>query len=812
MSNYENFIKTVNNLLLDAKKRKVINLQANKVIKQTNNIILNSKPVVSFSSCSYLGLEFDKRMEEASIKAIEKFGTQFSSSRAYLSIELYEEYENLLKNIFGNHVIVTPTTSLGHIAAIPNLVGDNDAVILDHQVHNSVQIACSLLKARKIHVEILRHNNMNKLEGRIKELTNKYDKIWYMADGIYSMYGDALKANQLEFFLNQYGKFHLYVDDAHGMSWQGKHGRGFTLSKMNLHQKMVLATSLNKSFASGGGALILPSKNQVDIIRNCAAPLVTSGPLQPANLGAGIAAAKIHLSDEIYDMQDDLMDNIKYTNLLLQKSSLPAVFNSDTPIFFIGTSLPKLAYNIIAKMKEDGHYLNLGMFPAVPMKNTGVRFTITRLHTFDQIEKMVNALEKNFHLAMNEENVGISKINHAFNIKDPNTDFSLRVIKKIESEFNLNTQHTTSIEDISQKEWDSIFKGKGNYNWAGLKLIENSFSNNSEEHNNWSFDYITIKDANNNILLSTFFTSCIAKDDMMASEETSRMIEQTRLSRPNYLTSKTLFMGSLFSEGEHLFIDYNNPSWKGALSILFEKIDELKAKHKAENIILRDFEALPEEFNGILIDNGYYKMEMPKRWINNKLEWNDDEGFLSTLSAKRRRNVRNEILKKSDNFEVKIVAEEIVSENKVNELYNLYLNVQEKGLKLNTFALPKTLFKNILLSSHWETIELYSKQTNKLTAFVFCNKNNKLYSPMLIGINYKENFELGSYRQSLYQIIKRASHLKMASVSLGFSADTEKKKIGGDAITTYSYICTDNTYNQTVIGNMTNKNTKEKML
>jgi hypothetical protein len=38
-------------------------------------------------------------------------------------------------------------------------------------------------------------------------------------------------------------------------------------------------------------------------------------------------------------------------------------------------------------MLDDGFYTNLGAFPAVPIKNTGVRFTITRLHTFEQIEK-----------------------------------------------------------------------------------------------------------------------------------------------------------------------------------------------------------------------------------------------------------------------------------------------------------------------------------------------------------------------------------------------------------------------------------------
>jgi 7-keto-8-aminopelargonate synthetase-like enzyme len=39
---------------------------------------------------------------------------------------------------------------------------------------------------------------MDLLEERINKLKDKYDKIWFMADGVYSMYGDFLPAQQLK--------------------------------------------------------------------------------------------------------------------------------------------------------------------------------------------------------------------------------------------------------------------------------------------------------------------------------------------------------------------------------------------------------------------------------------------------------------------------------------------------------------------------------------------------------------------------------------------------------------------------------------
>ena len=81
--------------------------------------------------------------------------------------------------------------------------------------------------------------------------------------------------------------------------------------------------------------------------------------------------------------------------MIIGKLKLPIVALNDSPIFFIGISVPKLGYELVARMKNDGYYMNIGIFPAVPIKNTGIRFTITRLHTFDQIfDENINSKKK----------------------------------------------------------------------------------------------------------------------------------------------------------------------------------------------------------------------------------------------------------------------------------------------------------------------------------------------------------------------------------------------------------------------------------
>ncbi len=48
-------------------------------------LTLGSSRLVNFGSCSYLGLEVHPRLKAAAHDALERYGTQFSSSRAYVS-------------------------------------------------------------------------------------------------------------------------------------------------------------------------------------------------------------------------------------------------------------------------------------------------------------------------------------------------------------------------------------------------------------------------------------------------------------------------------------------------------------------------------------------------------------------------------------------------------------------------------------------------------------------------------------------------------------------------------------------------------
>lgn len=379
-------------------------------------VTINGKQKTNLGSCSYLGLELHPKVKAAAQDAIAKYGTQFSSSRSYLSCGLYEEAESLLGNIFDNpNLIVTPSTSMGHLIVMPVMIGSNDLVIADHQAHYSMQFAFKVLAGQGTDVQIIRHNDMEALEKRIIENRDHYDRIWYVLDGVYSMFGDFAPLEQLETLLNTYDNLCVYADDAHGMSWTGANGQGYLLSQIDQHERMIIATSLNKSFAAGGGLILFPNSEWQHRVRMYGGHMMFSGPLQNGSVGAIIGSAKVHLSNEIQGLQDEFHKKLNYCQHLLKEYGLPVVSDDLSPIFFIGLGLPCTGYNLLNRLiKQEGYMVNMAVYPAVPENCTGLRFTINNHLEFDDIKQFVEKLAFHFPLALQEEGRTIQDIYRGF--------------------------------------------------------------------------------------------------------------------------------------------------------------------------------------------------------------------------------------------------------------------------------------------------------------------------------------------------------------------------------------------------------------
>lgn len=797
-----NIINTVNDIATICKEKGIAHLFTEDELYNGRTITVKGKELINFGSCSYLGLDVDERLKEAAIQAIRQYGVQFSSSRSYVACTLYSEWEKLLRAIFNAPLVLTTSVSLGHHAVIPVVVDSNDAIIMDQQVHASVQDAVLKMRSKGVGVSVIRHNRLDELESKIVELIAKHDKVWYMLDGVYSMYGDYAPMKELVQLLEKYKQLHLYIDDAHGMSIEGLHGSGVVLSQVSLHKKMVLATSLNKAFAAGGGAFIFADEALCQKVRFCGGALIFSGPHQIPVIGAGIASAKIHLSDEIYQLQKSLKEKLHHCHQLLEYYHLPLLSNMDSPISFIGLGLNRVGFNMVKRLMDDGLYVNIGIFPAVPETSTGLRFTLTNHHTFSDIERLAERIAFHFPKALHDEGRTIMDVQRAFRkvAQFKNVDVPSPAEEKSSLPAKYTLQHETSIHKIEPEIWNNLLGLNGTYDWEGLCLLEKSFKNNKEVENNWDFHYYIIRDAFNKPVLATFCTVVLVKDDMLSPASVSHKIEMQRIVNPYYLCSRTLMMGSMITEGKHLYIDRTIPDWKNVMMLFLDAVWKEQETQKANVLNLRDFDAGDTEMNEFLLNQGFLKINFPDNHIINNL-YNTREEYLKGLKRKYRYEFKERIFEKEQYYEVKVV--ENASDTDINHFYQLYKNVARKRLELNTFHLPKKFFRQMADHAQWEIITLKSKVDNRLAGVVFSYKTATMYNAVILGMDYSYA-DQDIYSQILWQLVLRAQQLGLPSLGLGFSSSVNKRKLGAEVFPQVAFIQIQDNYNMSIINSISN--------
>jgi 7-keto-8-aminopelargonate synthetase-like enzyme len=755
------------------------------------HVTVAGRSLVHMGSCSYLGLELDERLVAGAVDAVRRYGSQFSASRVFLSSPLYAELEDLLGQVFEAPVIVAPTTSLAHVAAFPVLIAEDAAVILDQQAHSSIQNAANHLRVRGTHVEVLRHNRLDLLEERIVALRQRHREIWYMADGVYSIFGDHAPFEGLRRLLDRHEQLRLYVDDAHGMSWAGHFGRGLAAAHLGGHPRVVIVTSLAKAFGATGGVLVLPDDASRQRVRMVGSSMVFSGPIPPATLGAAVAAARLHLSSELPTLQAELRDMIDHCNAALLARQLPLVFPLTLPVRFLATGTPGAAHHLTHRLLEEGYFPNVAVFPAVPMKHAGVRFTVTRHHTRADLERFADAIARHLPEALAAGDTSLEAVLANFE-EVPGALPTLRPRAPVRPEVvaarsasGLVLTHTTTIEALPQADWDAWLGDRGSFTWQGLRALEALFRDQPDPAATWRFHYYVVHDATGQPVLATFFTEALWKDDMIAPEGVSRAIEARRREEPGFLVSRTLAMGSQLTEGDHLWLDPAGP-WEAALALVLGAVEAERARCRATSVVLRDLPGTEGGLARALREHGYVRFPMPESWVL-ALPEGGDEAWLASLGPRSRRALRREVLDREAAFGVQVFTSEAgprPAPALASRWRWLYEQVKGRSLLINTFDLPTETFETLLAFPGWEVLSLTldpaagGPPDGQPVAVIASHVGPTQYAPMVIGMDYAYVATHGLYRQALLQCLRRARAHDKARVCLGIGAPQVKERFG----------------------------------
>lgn len=806
--NSSEYLSVVGSIHEEARRRGVFFQVVEGETLRGRTIQLGGRELTSFASCSYLGLEFHPALEDGVVDAVHRYGTQFSSSRGYLSAPPYRELEARLGELFGGFAMVTSSTSLGHQSVLPALATEKDAIVLDNQAHHSMQTAATLAQARGATVETVRHRELDdRALDTLDRLARRHRTVYFCCDGVYSMYGDFAPFGLLRKILDVAPNVRLYVDDAHGMSWAGEHGRGLFLSRMPISERIVLGTSLNKAFSAGGGCFVFATEEERERVRITGAPYVFSGPLQPPMLGAALASAGVHLSDEIVHLQRRFQERARLCNTLCAQHGLPLLARNDGPIFFIQMGNVEGAITVAERMLDEGFFVSLSAYPSVPTRRAGIRLTLTSLHTPGEVRDVVAALGYHVPLVLDEQGITREELDSLYAdalpresrgeapevpVREPRRRVKVFSIARAPQDDACRVETASTIHDLDREEWNSLMGAMGASSWEALALAEEVFRDNPRPEHNWRWRYFIARRPDGRPVLATYATHAVTKDDIFLKAEVSEEIERRRAAEPYYLCSEVWMLGSMFSEGHHLYLDRAGP-WRDALSRVIGALRELAIRDGAPEVVLRDFDANDPEVDAWMRAHDFLKVPILDSHRLVLADVPDDDAMVARVGPNRRRFLRR-LMENAPAYRATVFGahgEPLPSGDFAKHLHGLYLNVATRKRRINVFPMPERLIAPLFDNPSWEVVTLApSGEPDALPVSWYCaHHHGGEYSVFMVGIDYAhvEGLKYGAYRQLILHMIRRAREVGAKILHIGMDADREKERFGTRADSTCIY-------------------------
>ena len=355
---------------------------------------------VEFVSCSYLGLESHPDLIAAATEAMGRFGLHFSTSRNRGRPPYLRELEDLLSVMYGGaqvaaftsvsnvHLGLLPLLGVGALPSYP-VADAGVAFLVEKTAHASIQVIRGVLEQ----IGPTRRFDMtdpSALPAAVREAAATGRTPIVLVDGVGSMGGLIDVASMLA-ILEPFGG-HLYVDDAHGVSIEGPLGAGYAFEALggSLPPHVVLAGSLSKAFGGAGGFAVVPSDEDMRVLRKFANPLVFGHSIMLPMLAANVAAARLHVDGQVAELQQRLWANAAEFDRLTAGSLVNAGLRSPVRGALFDTE--DEAFAAARRLKQAGVLILPAFYPTVARGTGLMRFAVSALHQQHDLETAARAL------------------------------------------------------------------------------------------------------------------------------------------------------------------------------------------------------------------------------------------------------------------------------------------------------------------------------------------------------------------------------------------------------------------------------------
>jgi len=355
-----------------------------------NYITKNEGNFINFSSNNFLGLSNNVEVQMEAQHQITKLGTSVSASRLISGQKpLHKKLESQIAALINvEEAVVFVGAATANISTIGHLFNKKDLILYDELSHESLSQGAKLSHAT---ARPFRHNDFDDLEALLGKMRGRFEKVLIFIEGLYSMDGDTPELRQFIRIKKQY-KAWLMVDECLSIGVLGKSGRGISEEQaIDSSDVDIWMGGLSKAFASCGG-YIAGKKSLINYLKyTCPGFIFTTG-ISPAN-----AAAASKAIDVINRDCSPVADLRKNTQLFL---SLARGKNLNTGVcqgysivpIIVGDSMHCI--EIYRGLLEDGINVQPILYPAVAEGAARFRFSLTALHTEEQIRYTIDCIEK----------------------------------------------------------------------------------------------------------------------------------------------------------------------------------------------------------------------------------------------------------------------------------------------------------------------------------------------------------------------------------------------------------------------------------
>ena len=344
--------------------------------------------VTVWCSNDYLGMGQNPSVLSSIKKALNECGagaggTRNISGTNHYHVLLEKELADLHKK---ESALLFTSVYISNWATISTLVArlPGCTILSDEKNHASMIEGIRHSRAGKL---IWKHNDPEDLRNKLSSLPNDAPKI-VAFESVYSMDGDIAPIDEICDVAKEFGAM-TYLDEVHAVGLYGKSGGGISELENVAHKVDLIEGTLGKAYGVVGG-YITGSNVLCDFIRSFSSGFIFTTALPPA-VAAGALSSVKHLKTSQIE-RDNQKVKVTYLRSKLDSMGIPHLMNPShiVPVMIKDSIKCKQISDIL--LNDYSIYVQPINYPTVPKGTERLRFTPSPLHTYDDIDYLVNSL------------------------------------------------------------------------------------------------------------------------------------------------------------------------------------------------------------------------------------------------------------------------------------------------------------------------------------------------------------------------------------------------------------------------------------